>query len=103
VRLHIRHEKLETLEKLKETSLYIRRPISGSLSPDIYLSYGGLLKGTGKKSSPERIQRDSELFYYLQPIAEDKLPKNLLSGHFLSGDLTFFKDSAISKVVYVVY
>lgn len=49
IRLNIRHEKIESLEKLKETSLYIRHTIS-AISQDAYTSYPGLLKGTGKKN-----------------------------------------------------
>lgn len=100
VRLFVRHEKIELLEKLKETNLLVRRAISGTLSQDVYTSYGGLLKGTGKKTNSERIQRDAERVFYLNMIPEDKLPKGLSAGHFLSGELTFFKDTAISKVVW---
>lgn len=98
VKLHIRHEKIELLEKLKEIVLYVRRPISGTLSPELYLSYANLMKGTGKKTGPERIQKDTEVTYFLNVLPEDKLPKGVANGHFLSGDLTLYKDAAISKV-----
>ena len=96
---------MESLEKLKETSLFLRRSLSASLSQDVYVSYGALLKNSGKKTSPERIQRGAERVFYLNTIAEDKLPKGIAVGHFLSGELSFFKDAAISKVVrsYVLF
>lgn len=97
IKLFIRHEKIDTLEKLKDTTLLVRRGIS-ALNQDVYGSYSSLLKGTGKKTSAERIQKESERVFYLAPIAEDKLPKGVQSGSFLSGDLTLFKDATISKV-----
>lgn len=97
MRLFIRHEKIETLEKLKDTTLLVRRSMS-SLSQDVYASYSSLLKSTGKKTSPERIQKEAERVFYLAQIAEDKLPKGIASGSFLSGELTLFKDATISKV-----
>jgi len=75
IKLHIRHEKTELLEKLKDVSLNVRHSISGQLSQDIYTSYHGLLKGVGKKNGAERIQKNSESTYYLNTIGEDKLPK----------------------------
>lgn len=99
MRLFIRHEKMDTLEKLKDVNLFLRRSISSSPSQDVYTSYGALLKSSGKKTSPERIQKNSERLFYLNTIVEDKLPKGVAPGHFLSGELSFFKDSSISKVV----
>lgn len=89
---------MDTLEKLKDTIILLRRSIS-SLSQDVYTSYSNVLKNSGKKTSPERIQKEAERVFYLASIAEDKLPKNVSHGHYLSGELTFFKDSAVSKVV----
>lgn len=90
---------METLEKLKDTTLLVRRTLSSSPSQDVYISYSNFLKSSGKKTNSERIQKEAERVFYLNPIADDKLPKNSSPGHFLSGDLTFFKDSTINKVV----
>ena len=93
----MRHEKIETLEKLKETILYLRHSIS-SINQDVYTSQIGIMKGTGKKTGTEKILKDSEATFFLQPIQDDKLPKGATNGHFLSGELSLFKDSAIGKV-----
>ncbi|CAF0707859.1 unnamed protein product [Brachionus calyciflorus] len=97
IRLFVRHEKIDLLEKLKETSLYLRHSIS-SISQDVYTSQLGVVKGTGKKSGSEKIQKNTENSFYLQPISDDKLPKGATNGHFLLGELSLFKDSAANKV-----
>jgi tripeptidyl-peptidase-2 len=97
VRLFVRHEKIEQLEKLKELSLHVQNAVSG-LTQDIYTSHIGLLKGTGKKSGSKTVQKSGSTTYFLNPIPDDKLPKGAAAGHFLVGELTLFKDAAISKV-----
>lgn len=99
VKLFIRHDSIETLEKQKDISLYVRHTISGSLSQDIYLTHNSVIKSSGKKSGSERLLKNNEITYYINTIPDDKLPKGAANGHFLSGDLSFFKDSNISKVV----
>jgi tripeptidyl-peptidase-2 len=97
VRLFVRHEKIEQLEKLKELSLHVRNAMSG-VTQDLYTSHVGLLKGTGKKSGSKTVQKNGTATYFLHPINEDKLPKGAATGHFLIGELSLFKDSAASKV-----
>ena len=97
VRLFIRHEKIESLEKLKDISLYIRNAISG-VSQDLYTSHLGLVKGTGKKSGSKAVQKNATATYFLHPIADDKLPKGVTNGNFLIGELGVFKESGVNKV-----
>lgn len=102
VKLFIRHEKIESLEKLKDTNLHVRHAIT-AINQDIYTSFIGLIKGTGKKSGSEKILKNNENSYFLGPIAEDKLPKGIANGHFLSGEISFYKDVAVSKVVCILF
>lgn len=99
VRLHIRHEKMDMVEKLKDVTLNLRHSLSSSVSQEIYTSYAGLLKGNGKKSGAERLSKNTDSSYFLNPIADDKLPKGAANGNYLVGELSLFKDSVISKVV----
>ena len=99
IRLHVRHEKAELLEKLKDTYMHVRHQITGTLSQEIHASVQSILKGTSsKKVSSEKIQKNGEKSYFLAPIAEDKLPKGAASGHFLTGELSLFKEASISQV-----
>jgi hypothetical protein len=95
----VRHSKIEMLEKLKDVSIHVRHSIAGSLSQDLFSNYVTVLKGTGKKTFTDYIQKNNETSFYLNVIPEDKLPKGIANGHYLSGELTLFKDSQISKVV----
>ena len=99
VKLHVRHESIELLEKLKDLSLYVRHTLTGTLNQDIYLNHIGLVKGSGKKSGNERILINNESVYYLNTIPDDKLPKGIANGHFLTGHISFFKDPKKSQVV----
>ena len=98
IRLHVRHERTDQLEKLKETVLYVRHQITGTISQDIFSSVPNVLKGTCLKKNGERIQKNSEKSYFLGPIAEDKLPKGVANGHFLVGELSLFKDATVNLV-----
>jgi hypothetical protein len=100
VRLHVRHERIELLEKLKDVSLHVRHTPSGSslLVQDVYTSMSTILKGGASKKPTERIQKNTERSFFLAPIADDKLPKGIANGNFLIGELTLFKDAAICQV-----
>ena len=99
IKLHIRHEKIEQLEKLKDLSLHVRHSLSSQTGQDVFLNYAALLKSaSSKKTISERIQKNSEATFYLGSISEDKLPKGVANGHFLLGELSLFKDSEVSKV-----
>lgn len=99
IRLHVRHEKIELLEKIKDITLYVRHSISGSINQDIFTSYSGLLKGVGKKTGAETLNKNTETTYYINTIPDDKLPKGTANGYFLSGDISFYKDASVSKIV----
>ena len=99
IKLHVRHEKIEMLEKLKDLSIYVRHTISGQINQDMFASHISLLKASGKKTFTDLVQKNNESTFFLNVIAEDKLPKGIANGHFLSGELTLFKDSQVSKVV----
>lgn len=87
------------LEKLKDISIYVRHTISGAIYQDLFSNYNALLKTSGKKTISETIQRNNEATFFLNVIPEDKLPKGIANGHFLSGELSLYKDSQINKVV----
>lgn len=77
IKLHVRHEKIEMLEKLKELSLYVRHTISGQINQDMFASHVSLLKANGKKTFTDLVQKNNESSFLLNVIAEDKLPKGI--------------------------
>lgn len=98
VKLYIRHEKVEMIEKIKDVTLNLRHSLASSVSQDIYTSYAGLLKGIGKKNGSDQVVKNTETSYYLAPLLDDKLPKGSSNGNYLVGELSFFKDQSINKV-----
>jgi len=99
IRLHIRHYDVESLEKLKDITLNVRHTLSGQLGQEFFSNYGDLLKGSKRKGGSETIQKNTETTFYIGPIQEDKLPKGIANGHFLTGNLRLFADSSVQKVV----
>ena len=97
--MHIRHYEVESLEKLKDITLNVRHTLSGQLGQEFYANYGDLLRGNKRKGGPETIQKSTETSFYIGPIQEEKLPKGIANGHFLTGNLRLFADSSIQKVV----
>lgn len=77
----------------------MRHTLTGSLAQDIFISHHSAVKSSGKKSGNDRILKNNDLTYYISTIPDDKLPKGIANGHFLSGELTLFKDSKINKMV----
>ncbi len=103
MKLYVRHETIDMLEKLKELTLYVRHALSNQFNQDIFLSHIGLIKASDKKKGNERILKNNEIIYHINTISEDKLGKGIINGHFLSGYITFFKDSKRNLVVNFSY
>ena len=97
IKMHIRHEKVEMLERLKALVLYARQNIH-NIQQDIYTSYSSLLKGSKKTNFNEKILRGQTFTIFLDSIHDEKLPKSVSSGNFLKGELGFY-DSHVNKIV----
>lgn len=102
IRLFVRHEKLDQLEKLKDLWLHVRSALSGGgLTSEIYSSMGNLQKCTGGKKASKVIAKGGFATYYIGSVSggDEKLPKNIQPGHYLVGELSLFKDeSQVAKV-----
>lgn len=98
IRLYIRHEKFETLERLKSLVLYARHSIS-NVPQDIYTSYAALIRGSKKSNISEKILKGQQITLFLDSIVDEKLPKGVAPGHFLKGELNLYSDSQINKIV----
>ena len=98
VRLHVRHNKIDMLEKLKELTLNVRRVLSSQAANEICNSYINVLKGV-KKTGAEKIGKSNETTFFITALQDEKLPKGITAGQYLIGELTLFKDAAIGKIV----
>lgn len=71
VRLQVRHEKRELLERVKDVPLLIQHKLSSSLSLDVYSTHSNALVG-GKKFSTQTLTRGEICPLYVTPLPDDK-------------------------------
>ncbi|ESO86457.1 hypothetical protein LOTGIDRAFT_129137 [Lottia gigantea] len=123
IKFQIRHEKKESLEKLKDLVLLLHSKLASNLNLDIYNTWQGAING-GKKTSTMNVRKGSINPIFLTPLPDDnvfilfssgvfdsqfqslnifnfcfRLPKGVLAGQYLSGTITLSKDDAYKKGV----
>ncbi|KAG5891542.1 hypothetical protein JTB14_028560 [Gonioctena quinquepunctata] len=99
IRLQVRHDKKDHLEKINEAPLLLNQKLNNGITLDVYLSYSQALVG-GKKAG---ITSNSNSFVtiplYIAHLASDKFPvKSNNTAHYLTGTMTFAKDEYGKKV-----
>ncbi|XP_052893110.1 tripeptidyl-peptidase 2 [Anopheles moucheti] len=101
IRLQVRHEKKELLEKLTEANMIVNFKLaSNSLSVDVYKSYNQVLSGAKKMTScflAAGVCRP----IYLAPVPSEKLQKASIPPQcsWLEGSITYAKEDIIKKCV----
>ncbi|EDW08466.2 tripeptidyl-peptidase 2 [Drosophila mojavensis] len=98
VRLQVRHEKRELLEKISEANLIAVYKLANMISLDFYDSYNQGIVG-GRKISSTKV-RDTSKVIYVAPISQEKLNKANLPSPcaWLSGNLILPKDEGGRRV-----
>ncbi|CAH1781843.1 unnamed protein product [Owenia fusiformis] len=97
LKLQVRHEKRDMLEKLKDTVVLLHNKLGSTISVESHSSHNGAVTGT-KKTGSVTLTKGSTVPMFLAPIPEDKLPKGIAAGHFLTGTISFPKDDSAKKV-----
>lgn len=97
LRLQIRHEKRDMLEKLKDhpISLYHRLPTPITL--DTYLTHQNAIQAT-RKTTFFTLKGEDTASVFITPLPDDKLPKQFQAGNYLTGHVSFAKDEAAKKI-----
>ncbi|XP_071511287.1 tripeptidyl-peptidase 2-like [Diadema antillarum] len=98
LRLQVRHERKEMLDKLRDMVLLIDQKLSSSLSVDVYQTVNGALAGKAKFGSTVTVSRGGCVPIFIPPIPDDKLPKGASLGQILTGTVTFAKSELGKKV-----
>nr|NP_001286377.1 Tripeptidyl-peptidase II, isoform E [Drosophila melanogaster]AHN56175.1 Tripeptidyl-peptidase II, isoform E [Drosophila melanogaster] len=98
IRLQVRHEKRDLLEKISEANLVASFKLTSPLTLDFYENYNQCIVG-GRKyvSSPLRL---STRVLYIAPITQERLTKANLPAQcaWLSGNLVFPQDEVGRRV-----
>jgi tripeptidyl-peptidase-2 len=71
LRMHVRHERRELLDKLTELTLLLGQKLSSPLSLDIYTSHSNAMVG-GKKAQSISLAPGSTQPIYITPLANEK-------------------------------
>ncbi|XP_027363708.1 tripeptidyl-peptidase 2-like isoform X2 [Abrus precatorius] len=91
LQLHLRHDNLPILEKMKQLVLFIERNLEEKIIRLCFFSEpDGPLMGNGSFKSSTLVPGIKEGFY-LGPPPKDKIPKNSLQGSVLVGSISYGK------------
>ncbi|KAL3289997.1 hypothetical protein HHI36_023375 [Cryptolaemus montrouzieri] len=98
LRVQIRHEKKEYLDKLTDTPILIQQKLSSSITLDVFSSYQHAIVG-GKKAGTIHNTNSAVIPFYIAPLPLDKFPsKSNNPAQFLTGYITYAKDDTGKKV-----
>ncbi|XP_068147134.1 LOW QUALITY PROTEIN: tripeptidyl-peptidase 2 [Drosophila tropicalis] len=98
IRLQVRHEKRDLLEKISEANLVAAFKLPNMLTLDFYENYNQCVVG-GRKLITGFVKRSARVLY-LAPIGQERLTKANLPNQcaWLVGNLVFPKDEAGRRV-----
>ncbi|XP_067010836.2 tripeptidyl-peptidase 2 [Anabrus simplex] len=97
IRMHVRHERKELLDKMTDLTLLLSQKLPATISLDIYASQTQATT-QGKKMVGATLPPGHILPFYIAPLASDKTGKGATVGQFLSGTITYAKDDIGKKV-----
>ncbi|XP_014239284.1 tripeptidyl-peptidase 2 isoform X2 [Cimex lectularius] len=98
IKLQIRHEKRDLLEKLFETPMMLWQKLQNPISLDVYATQHAAVLQTKKLNSGLVPSGTYRLPIYISPIQNEKTLKNITPGQYLTGTLTLSKNDLGKKV-----
>lgn len=99
VKLQIRHEKRDSLEKMNEATMLANFKLTNGISLDVYKSFNQALIG-GKKITAPQILFGTHRPLYVAPLSNEKITKIGLppQSSWLEGTIVYSKDDAVRKI-----
>lgn len=99
IRLQVRHEKKELLEKVSEAVLLASFKLVNSLNLDIYRSFNNAVLANSKKISTALLPAGISKPLYIAPLPNEKITKNIVGqSSWFEGQLILPKDDLGKKV-----
>ncbi|EEB17144.1 tripeptidyl-peptidase, putative [Pediculus humanus corporis] len=92
LKMHVRHEKKDLLEKLSDLPLLLSQKLSSSVSLDVYASQSQALIYGKKMGSVIMPHGGYILPIYIAPLNSERPNKEFHPGHYLSGTISYTKD-----------
>jgi tripeptidyl-peptidase-2 len=93
LRLQLRHTDVSELEKVKDMLLSLDRPLSKSLSLDVYPSRAAAASG-GPKFKPRAVNSGRRVTLFVAAPPMKRLPASAKAGDILLGSVTYGKTAA---------
>ncbi|XP_015124939.1 tripeptidyl-peptidase 2 isoform X1 [Diachasma alloeum] len=103
LRMHIRHEKKDLLEKLTDMAILLNQKLGNVINLDVYANHSQAII-SGKKMVAATVPPGHILPVYIAPMnnennsSECKISKGATLGTYLQGSVTFCKDEARKKI-----
>lgn len=99
IRLQVRHEKKDCLEKVSEASLLVNYKLASTLTLDVYKSFNQAVIA-GKKITSAQLLSGTHRPLYVAPVNNDRLTKASIPPQcsWLEGTIVYAKDDAARKV-----
>lgn len=99
IKLQIRHEKKDLLEKTNEAVMQAYFKLANSVSLDIYKTFNNAVLGNNKKLSSFLMASGTTKPIYVSPLANEKVTKNIVGqSSWFEGTITLAKDDYGKKV-----
>ncbi|XP_064639092.1 tripeptidyl-peptidase 2-like isoform X2 [Lineus longissimus] len=98
IKVQVRHEKRDLLEKLKDMILVLYHKLSSAITLDVYSCQAQALVG-GRKFTTHGLAHRKICPLFIAPLADDKLPKYVpvSTGSYLTGTISYAKDDLAKK------
>ncbi|XP_076435935.1 tripeptidyl-peptidase 2-like isoform X2 [Babylonia areolata] len=97
VLLQIRHEKRESLERLRDTVMLVHHKLPTALSLDIYSTWANALAAGKKMPATLTLEKGGVTPLFVGQLPDDKVPKGSGAGWYLSGSLSLAKEEPAKK------
>ena len=99
IKLQVRHEKRDLLEKVSETVMHASFKLASSVSLDIYKSYNTAVLANNKKITSIPMAPSSPKPIYVAPLSAEKVTKNAVpQSSWFEGQFILAKDELGRKV-----
>ena len=99
IKLQVRHEKKELLEKVNETVMQASFKMTTALNLDLYKSFNTAIVGNNKKITSMPMVSSITKPVYIAPITAEKITKNAVAqSSWFEGQIIFAKDELGRKV-----
>ncbi|KAK0406354.1 hypothetical protein QR680_018523 [Steinernema hermaphroditum] len=89
-RVQIRHESDSVLDRFRDITLHFRQRLSQAIALNCYANPAhAILEGvSAKKFGQKAIRFGERVPVYVAPLPDDKVPKQIVAGAYMSGHLT---------------